>query len=90
MDFSCRTHRKNPEGPDFFLSPFCSPAEMCAWIGVLSNVWTRTTFGLNAARAWKSASNAPHCDGSPIRFQIVFQGIDSAGRARRLTLCAVK
>jgi hypothetical protein len=72
------------------LPPFAPAAETCARTVVLSNIWIKPAVWLQAASAWKNASNVPVCDSRQNRFHTVFQGPNSFGSARQVMLCTEK
>jgi hypothetical protein len=71
--------------PDF-VATFAPAAEACARTVVLSNIWINPAVWLQAASAWKSASNVPVCDGRQNRFRTVFHRPSSFGSARQVML----
>ena len=77
------------QAPDF-LPPFAPAAETCARIEVLSNIWISPDVRLHAASAWKYASHVPFCERRQKRFQTVFQGPNSEGKARQRMLLTVQ
>jgi hypothetical protein len=72
------------------LPPFAPAAETCARTTVESNIGTRWAVRLKAASASKKASNTPARLRRQKRFQMLFQGPNSAGSARQVMLWSVK
>jgi len=72
------------------LPPFAPAAETWARTTVESNICTRWAVRLSEARVSKNSSNTPAWRSRQNLFQTLFQGPNSAGRARQEILCTVK